>query len=115
MANLAKVLLAQTKQRGAVKLRVAAHEIIRVRMKLLACAVAPRLFGVVPRFDVDGARAPVIFLAGYVIAAFEQQDLLAGGRETVSECAAARACSDDDYVVAIVAVHDAPRLVARSE
>src|ERR1044072_5257010 len=112
MANLAEVLLAQTKQRRAVKFCVATDEIIRVRMKLLACAVAPRLFGVVPRFEVDGARAPVIFLAGPVIAPLEQQDLLAGGREAVGGCPPPRACSDDDYVVVIVAVHDAPRLVA---
>ena len=44
MVNLAEVFLAQAKQRRAVKLRVAADIVVRVRMQLFAVFVAPFLF-----------------------------------------------------------------------
>src|SRR6185369_6721544 len=77
MSNLTKVFFSQTKESSAVKLRVTTNEIIRVRMKLLAQVVAPRLFRVVFRFEIYGARAPVVLLTRNVIAAFEEKDLLA--------------------------------------
>src|SRR5688572_24325030 len=49
MTNLAKVFLAEAKERRAVEFRVAADEIIRMRMELFAVNVAPRLFRVVLR------------------------------------------------------------------
>src|SRR5215216_5611826 len=109
MTNLTKVFLSQTKERCAVEFGVAANEVIRMRMQLLAVAVAPRLFGVVFTFEIYGARAPVLLFPRNVIAAFEEQGLLAGGREFVGECAATRARADDDYVVVIVTGHDALR------
>src|SRR6185503_21102596 len=106
MTNLAEVFFAQTKERRAVELCITADEIIRVRVQCLPVAIAPRLFGVVFTFEIDGASAPVILLARYVIAAFEEEDLLAGGRELVGQRAAARARTDNDHVVVIVACHD---------
>src|SRR6185436_18212560 len=106
MTNLAKVFFPQSKERGAVKLRVTTNEIIRVRMKLLTLVVAPRFFRVVFAFEVYGARAPVVLFTRNVIAALKEKNLLARGRETVSQRAAARARADDDYVVVIVAAHD---------
>src|SRR6185369_11495853 len=106
MPNLTEVFFSQTKECGAVKLRVTPDEIIRVRMKFLAFAVAPRFFRVVFAFEVYGARAPVVLFTRNVIAALEEKNLLARGRETVSQRAAARARADDDYVVVIVAAHD---------
>src|ERR1051325_9673647 len=106
MTNLAEVFFAQTKESSAVKLSVATDEIIRVRMQLLAVTVAPRLFGVVSRLEVYGARAPVVLFTRNVIAALEQQNLLARGRKFVGQRAAARARADDDYVVMVVAGHD---------
>src|SRR5689334_17242728 len=111
MSNLAEVFLPQTEERGAVELRVAADEVICVRVELLAFVVAPRFFRVVLRFEIDGARAPVVLLTRNVIAALEKQDLLARGRETVSQRASARARADDDYVVVIVGGHGGAPIV----
>ena len=80
-----------------------------MRVQWLAVNVAPGFFGVVLSVEVDRARAPVVFLARHVIAAFKQQDLLTGGREFVGERAAARARADNDYVVVVVRCHDALR------
>src|SRR5215216_6767497 len=110
MTNLAKVFLAQTKQRRAVEFRVATDKIVRVRVQLFAVNIAPRLFGVVLSVEVDGARTPVVLLARHVIAALEQQNLLTGGREFVGQRAAACARADDDYVVVVVVRHDLLRL-----
>src|SRR5262245_36803397 len=106
MTKLAEVLFAQTKQRRAIKLGIAADVIVRMWMQLLTVRIAPSLFGVVLAFEVDGARAPIVLLAGHVIAAFEQQNLLAGWCEFVCQSAAARARPDDDYVVMIGRRHD---------
>src|SRR5690349_6670589 len=111
MPNLTEVFFTQSKERSAVELRVTANEIIRVRVQLFAFAIAPRLFRVVSRFEVYGARAPVVLLAWNIVAAFQDQDLLARGREFVGQRAATRARADDDYDVVIVAGHDhTPRL-----
>src|SRR5882724_8698132 len=109
MTKLAKVFFAKTKQRRAVKFRVAADEIVRMRVQLFAVNVAPGLFGVVLSVKVDRAGAPVVFLARHVVATFEQKDLFTGGREFVGERAAARARADNDYVVVVVRCHDALR------
>src|SRR5258705_11064516 len=109
MTNLAKIFFAKTKQRRAVEFRVAADEIVRMRVQLFAVNVAPGLFGVVLSVKVDRAGAPVVFLARHVVPTFEQKDLLTGGREFVGERAAARARADNDYVVVVVRCHDALR------
>ena len=83
MTNLSEVLFSQTKERRAVELCVTADEIIRVRMKFLAVAIAPRLFGVVFPFEIYGARAPVVLFTRNVIAALEEKDL---------SCPRARVC-----------------------
>src|SRR5215211_2241198 len=115
MANLAKVFLAQAKQGCAVEFSVATDKIVRVRVQFFAVNIAPRFFGVVPGFEVDGARAPVVLLARYVIASLEEQNLLTGGREFVGERASTRARADDDYVVVVVVHHDLLRLLALME
>jgi len=93
----------------AVKFRVTPNKIVRVRVQLFAVNVAPSFLGVVLGVEVDGARAPVVFLARHVVATFEQKDLFTGGREFVGERAAARARADNDYVVVVVRCHDALR------
>src|SRR5215203_1957536 len=115
MTNLAEVFLAQTKQGCAVEFRVATDKIVCVRVQLFAINIAPRLFGVVPGVEVDGARAPVVLLARYVIASLQEQNLLTGGREFVGERAATRARADNDYVVVVVVHHDLLRLPALME
>jgi hypothetical protein len=79
-----------------------------MRMQWVAVNIAPSLFGVVLGVEVDRAGAPVVLLARHVVAAFEQKNPLTGGRELVSQSAAARACADNDYVVVVVGCHDAP-------
>src|SRR6185369_14476324 len=106
MPNLTEVFFPQTKERGAVELRVTTDEIIRVRMEFFTFVVAPCFFRVVFAFEVYGTRTPVVLFTRNVIAALEEKNLLARGRETVSQRAAARARADDDYVVVIVAAHD---------
>src|SRR5690349_25083373 len=106
MPNLTEVFFPQTKESSTVELRVTANKIIRVRVQRLAFAIAPRLFRVVFRFEVYGARAPVVLLARNIVTAFQDQDLLARGREFVGQRAATRARADDNYVVMIVAGHD---------
>src|SRR5215213_1363171 len=113
MTNLAKVFLAQAKQGRAVEFRVATDKIVRVWVQLFAVDIAPRLFGVVLGVEVDGARAPVVLLARYVIASLEEQNLLTGGREFIGERAATSARADDDYVVVVVVRHDLLRLLKK--
>ncbi|MCG3163382.1 MAG: hypothetical protein JMDDDDMK_04779 [Acidobacteria bacterium] len=112
MANLAEIFLAQSEQRRAVKFGVAADVIVRVRMQRPAIPVVPDFFRVVFRFDVDGARFPIVFLARHESAAFEQQNSFARRREFVRERPAARARADDDHVVMVRVRHKF--LLARS-
>ena len=106
VAQFAEILFAQTEQSSAVKLRVAAHVIVGVRVEILAVLVKPGLLGVVVAVHVDDLGVPVCLLARNVVAALENQDPLSGRRQVVGERSATRTGSDDDYVVAIVG-HDA--------
>src|SRR5215813_9388185 len=106
VTNFAEVLFAQAKERRTVEFSIAADVIVRVRMQLLTVRVAPGFLGVVLSFKVDRARAPVVLLAWHVITTFEQENFLAGRRESVCQGPAACACADDDYVVMIVRRHD---------
>ena len=63
MFYLAKIFFAETKQRRAIKFRVAADIIIGVRMQLGAIGVAPKLLGVVAAMRIHLQRVPVFFLA----------------------------------------------------
>src|SRR5438445_6735457 len=99
MRDRAKVLLAQPEQRGAVEFRVAADVVLRVRMERAAILVLPHVLRVILRLHVDRARTPVVLLAGHVIPALDEQDLLARRRKLVHERTAARAGADDDHVV----------------
>src|ERR1044072_828253 len=101
MANLPEILLAKSKERRAIELRVAADIIICVRVKLMASAIAPGLFRVVPRLYIHGAGVPVLLLALDVIAALQEQDALSRVRESVRERPPSSSRADDDYVVMI--------------
>src|SRR5262245_25603590 len=105
MANLSEIFSAQTEQRRAVELGVAADIIVRVRVECLAFLVVPDFSSVVLGLDVDGSRFPVVFLARHEAAAFEQQNLFARRREPVSECPAARARANNDQVVMVRVRH----------
>src|SRR5207245_7682044 len=79
--------------------RVAADVVVGMWMKRLAVLVPPDFLRVVLGLHVDRTRAPVVLLSTDVVAALDQQDLLAGGREMVGERSAARAGADDNHVV----------------
>src|SRR5947207_15191574 len=105
MFELAKILLAQAKERGAVELGIAADVIVGVRVERLAVLVEPALLSVVARLHVDGERAPILRLAADVITALDQENSLARRREAVSERPASRAGPNDDDVKMVVGCH----------
>src|SRR5215813_8838986 len=108
MLDFAKILPAQAKQRSTIELRIAANIIVRVRMQRLAVSVAPNFPGVVLGIEVDSTRIPVILLAQHIVAAFEQQYMLARGRQRVSQRPSPRPSADDDYVEMICSRHGVP-------
>src|SRR5262245_12969229 len=79
MPDLAEVLLAQTEQRCAVKLGVAANVIMDARLERLAVLAVPGLLGFVFRFEKDRRGVPILLLARE-IAALQYQYSLACGR-----------------------------------
>src|SRR5437899_10132238 len=101
MAQLAEATLPQPEQAGALKLRVAADVIVRVRMEFLAVLVPPLFLRAVAALEHDRLGVPVLLLARHVVAALEQQDALAGGSEPVGQRAAAGAGADDDDVIMV--------------
>ena len=101
MAQLAEVLLAQPVERGAVELGGAADAVVHLRLKRLPALVVPRVRGDVAVLDEHGVRLPVLRLAREPVAALEQQDAQARGRQVADERAAARARADDDHVVGV--------------
>ena len=58
-------------------------------MELVAVPVEPELRRAVRALDEHGGGVPVVALARQVVAAFEQQDSLAGRSDAVGERAAA--------------------------
>src|SRR5690349_6131786 len=71
VADFVEVFPAQTKESRAVKLRVSADVVVRVRMERFAVLVTPFFLRLVFNFDVDRARVPVGLFAAYVVAAFD--------------------------------------------
>jgi hypothetical protein len=97
--DIAEVALAEAEEDGAVDLRVAADEVLRVRPEGDAVLVVPALGRDVALLAEDLLRVPVLGLARQVAAALEEQDALSGRGKPVGERAAAAARADDDDVV----------------
>jgi hypothetical protein len=97
--HLAEVLPAQTEQRRAVDLGVAADVVVDAGMEGLAVLVVPGYLRLVLVLDEDGPGAPVVLLAWEVAAPLEQEDFLAGRHELVGKRPPAGAGADDDDVV----------------
>jgi len=68
MVNLAEVLFAQPKQRGAVEFGIAADVIIGMRVQLFAILVVPDFPCLVFSLKINGAGASVVFFSGNVAA-----------------------------------------------
>src|SRR5437773_4466562 len=99
MLDLAEVLTPQPEERGAEELGVAAHVVVRVRMKGLAVAIAPHLRRCVTAVQIDRLGVPVLLLPRNEAAPLEDEDALARGRQRVKERASAGSGPDDDHVV----------------
>src|SRR5262245_8838665 len=105
MGNLTEVFFPETEQRRAVEFRIAADVVIGVRMELFAILVVPHLFGLVLSFEVYGAGIPVVFFTRNVSAAFQEQNALAGGSQSMGERAAAGAGADNDHIEMVLRGH----------
>src|SRR5215467_7565644 len=84
MTDFAEIFFTQSEQGSTVKLGVSTHVVVCVGMEGLATDVLPHLLGVVMTLNVDNTRIPVGFLARYVIASLQKQDLLAGSSQSVA-------------------------------
>src|SRR4051812_25384430 len=113
MADLAEVALPEPEEDRAVELCLPADVVVLAGTKGLSVLVVPRLVRLVLVAHEDCAAIPVVGLAAQVVAALEQQDALARGREPVGEGAAAAAAADDDHVV--VAAHSFVQIRATGE
>src|SRR6476659_4806011 len=102
MTQLAEVLFAQTKQRRAIELCVPADIVVGMGMQILPVAILPHFLGAVLALQVYDRRTPVVFFARYIVASFEQKDLLSGRRQFGRECSTPRAGSDDHDVVEVM-------------
>src|SRR5262249_24224905 len=105
VTKLAEILPSQSEQRRAVELGIAAHIIVRMRVKLAAVGVAPLFFCLILAFEVDGPGVPVVLFARHIVAALQNKDALAGRSELVGQRPATGACPDDYPVVTIAARH----------
>ena len=100
----AEVAFAEPEEHRAVELGVAADVVVLLGGELLAVLVGPFAGVAVAQVLPQRLRAPVLDLAAQPVAAFEQQDPGAGGRERVGQRAAAGAGTDDDEVVVVAHV-----------
>ena len=99
--QLAEVLRPEPVEGRPVQLGRPAHEVVHLRLELLAVAVDPGVRRDVAAVHEHGLVRPVLRLACQPVAALEQQDALAGRGEAVRERAPAGAAADDDDVVGI--------------
>ena len=104
MAHLAEVRFAHAQERRAVELGVAAHEIVRAGLELVALAVQPALGVVVAAFEHRRLGAPVLCFTLHVVATLHDQDALAGPGQCPGQRAATGAAADDQDVP--VVAHD---------
>jgi hypothetical protein len=105
-AMSSKILLAQPKHRGAEHLGRAADEVMDTRLERLAVRVVPRVLRHVTVLHEDFGRIPILLLARQIVAAFEDENALAGRSKLEGERAATGSAADDDEIVVIVAVHE---------
>ena len=73
-----------------------------MRMERFAISVVPYFIGVVFAFDVDGPRIPVVGLAFYKVATFQDKDLFAGWRKLAGKRPTTSSGSVNDHIVVSV-------------
>src|SRR5512132_3362577 len=98
VAQYSEVLRAEAEQSRAVELCIPTNVVVDLGRELVAVLVVPELG--CPVFPADEYRGgiPVVALARQVVAAFKDQDLLAGGRKPVSEGPSTRTRADNDHI-----------------
>src|SRR5215813_8405409 len=101
MFDLAEILLAQTKQRGAVHLGIAAHPIVDPRMERAAIPVVPGLLRLIPCIGEDGGGIPIFSFTWQKVTAFEEQNSLAARRKPMGEGTSSCTRADDDDVITL--------------
>src|SRR5438874_1264316 len=99
MFEFAKIFLAHAKQRGAVELRCATHEVMRPWLKGFTAVIIPGVLRDIAVVEEDRVDIPVLFLARQKGAALQEQNAFAGGCQTVRQRAAAGASANDDHVI----------------
>src|SRR6516162_9431331 len=100
-----EIFVAEAKQCGSIKLRVAANVIVRVRMERLALGIVPMLLGLILTFEVHQLRIPIGFLARNEVAALENEDLLPRRSQAMCQRSPAGTASNNDDVIMICASH----------
>src|SRR6516162_11588245 len=108
MPQLAEILLPEAIQGCAEHLCGAADEIVHLRLERYTVTVVPCIRRDIAVLHEDRCRIPVLYLALEPVAALEDQDVLARGRQLSDERAAPRPAADDDDVEALI--HDPPPL-----
>ena len=110
MRDLFEIALAQPEQCRPVHLRIAADIIMELRREILALGVRPCFVCLVATIDEHRFRVPIGFLARQIIAALEDQNALAGGRDALGERCASGAAADHDQII-MVSHATPPRVV----
>src|SRR6266496_2800248 len=108
MLDFTKIFFAQAEKSCAIKFRVAAYIVIRVRMQDAAIRAAPLFLCVISSFHVYRSGIPVLFLARHIRPALDQEDALPTRRKFPGEGTAACAAADDDEIVMPI-IHTAIR------
>jgi hypothetical protein len=96
--HFAKIALAQSQQRGAIHLGIAADEIMQPWMERLPVLVEPCFARLIGGIDKDRLRIPIGTSARQIAAAFQQHDRFAFGCQPLRERCATRSAADHDDV-----------------
>src|SRR5215510_9357641 len=105
MPQFSKILLSEADESGAIKLGIAADEVMSAWHKFIPFHVSPRLDIVVAAVANNRTGVPILLFTWDEIAALKQENLLSRRRQAVGERAASSATSDDDDVVVVVCAH----------
>ena len=98
MLQRLKVSLTQPEVVGPVHLRGTTHEVVATRLKGIALAVVPDVFTEITPLLEHLLGIPVLRFLWQPVAALQDQDAKAGGRQNAGQGAATRTTTDDDQI-----------------
>ncbi len=96
-----EILFAQPEQRRPIHLGRAADKIMHAWLEWFIVLVIPCVFGDVAVFHEDFRHIPILFFAGQMATAFQDENPFAGRGQLEGERAAAGPAANDDNVVMI--------------